>query len=222
MSRPQALVFDLFGTLFQLEPLGPKLQAAGLPEGSLKLWFARVLRDAFAIECAGGYRDFRDVARGSLEVLLAENGREAAATAIDAVLDAFPGLPAYADVKPALSLARERGLTVATLGNGSSQTARALLEHNGLSALVQQVSSIEEVRHWKPHPAPYLHAVKKLGRQPGEVTLIAAHAWDVQGAKRAGLGGLWVSRMEKLRQPAMEAGDGAAATVLEAVQRAVS
>lgn len=68
----KAVVLDLFGTLFQLEPLGKHLEAAGVPASSLRLWFARILRDAWALEVAGQYRPFREVAGGALEVLIVE------------------------------------------------------------------------------------------------------------------------------------------------------
>ena len=36
-----------------------------------------------------------------------------------------------------------------------------------------------------------------MGVAPGELALVAAHAWDVNGASRAGLVTGWVSRLEK-------------------------
>src|SRR5260370_30660531 len=75
----KAVVLDLFGTLFPLEPLGKHLEAAGVSASALKLWFARILRDAWALEVAGQYRPFREVAGGALEVLMVEQGRHAGA-----------------------------------------------------------------------------------------------------------------------------------------------
>ncbi len=71
----KAVVLDLFGTLFPLEPLGKHLEAAGVSASALKLWFARILRDAWALEVAGQYRPFREVAGGALEVLMVEQAR---------------------------------------------------------------------------------------------------------------------------------------------------
>src|SRR3989442_13489475 len=51
-NAPAAVVFDIFGTLFSLEPVGERLERAGLPRSSLDLLFARTLRDAFALEVA--------------------------------------------------------------------------------------------------------------------------------------------------------------------------
>jgi 2-haloacid dehalogenase len=201
--KPAVVLFDVFGTMFRLDPLGAKLEEIGLP-GALKVWFARTLRDAFALEAAGAFKTFREVASGALEVLLVENGRDPDRKAIRGVLDTFKELPAWADVKPSLERLRERGVRIATLGNGSSEVAKALLEHAGISSFFEATLSVEEAKHWKPDPAAYQFALRKLDVQAKDAALIAAHAWDVMGARRAGLRGAYVSRLEKRFQPAME------------------
>jgi 2-haloacid dehalogenase len=215
----KAVVLDLFGTLFPLEPLGNHLEAAGVPASSLKLWFARILRDAWALEVAGQYRPFREVAGGALEVLIVEQGGTPERRKMGQVLDAFATLPPYPDVKPSLERLRARGLVLASLGNGSKEVADKLFENAGLSSLVERRLSIDEVKHWKPHAAAYQYAVGKLGVPASEVTLLAAHAWDVQGAKRAGLRGAWVGRLEKRFEPAMGAPDLAAESIAELVEK---
>jgi 2-haloacid dehalogenase len=84
----KAVVLDLFGTLFPLEPLGKHLEAAGVSASARRLWFARILRDAWALEVAGQYRCFREVAGGALEVLIVEQGGTPERKKMDQVLDA--------------------------------------------------------------------------------------------------------------------------------------
>jgi 2-haloacid dehalogenase len=216
--KPAVVLFDVFGTMFQLDPIGKKLEEIGLP-GALKLWFARTLRDAFAIEAAGSFRTFREVAGGALEVLLVENGREPDRKVIGRVLDTFKELPAWPDLEPALERLRERGVRLATLGNGSTEVVRALLERAGVASLFEASISVEEVKHWKPHPAPYQHALGTLGVEAGEAALIAAHSWDILGARRAGLAGAWVSRLEKRFHPAMEQPSLSGDSIAEVVEK---
>ena len=217
-NAPAAVVFDIFGTLFSLEPLGERLERAGLPRSSLDLLFARTLRDAFALEVAGDFHRFREVMAGSMQVLMAASGRQSEVETIGRALDAFTELPPFPDVRPAFELLRERGIRVATLGNGSAATVRNLLERAGLGQLVEAVLSIEDAKHWKPHAAAYQYAERKLGLEPDRLALVAAHAWDVQGAKRAGWRAAWVSRLEKYFHPAMAACDVVGGTVEEAVR----
>ena len=73
--RPFAIAFDVIETCFSLESLRPRLQALGLKnDDALELWFARMLRDAFALAAADRYRPFKDVAAGALTVTLSDHG----------------------------------------------------------------------------------------------------------------------------------------------------
>jgi 2-haloacid dehalogenase len=72
-------------------------------------------------------------------------------------------------------------MTAARLG-----VARAQLEHAGIIARFEAVLSADAVRRLKPAREPYRMAAERLGVEPGEVLLVAAHAWDVAGALRAG------------------------------------
>lgn len=49
-----------------------RLASAGLPGETLEVWFARTLRDAFALEATDVYQPFREIASAALTSLLAE------------------------------------------------------------------------------------------------------------------------------------------------------
>jgi 2-haloacid dehalogenase len=86
---------------------------------------------------------------------------------------------------------------IGVLTNAGENQTRQLLEAAGLDERVAELVSVEEVELYKPHPAVYRHAAERLGVEPKSVTLIAAHAWDVVGAKAAGLDTIWVDRLER-------------------------
>ena len=52
---------------------------------------------------------------------------------------------------------------------------------------------------------------------PAEATLVAAHAWDIVGARAAGLESIWVDRLER-RWPLPVAEPRRAASLLEAAE----
>ncbi|HYS79392.1 MAG TPA: haloacid dehalogenase type II [Anaeromyxobacteraceae bacterium] len=206
MPRPAAAVFDVIETLFPLAPLRPKLAALGLPD-ALDLFFTRILRDAFALDASGTFKPFREIAGGALEVLAAQHGLAPDRAGLDAVLDAFGTLEPHPDVRPAFELLRARGVTVATLSNGGVATTRGLLDRCGLLPLVARVMGVDEIRRYKPAKDIYLHAARTMGLAPGRVAMVAVHAWDLEGARRAGLVTAWASRLERRYHPAMEPPD---------------
>jgi 2-haloacid dehalogenase len=203
VTRPDVVAFDVVGTLFSLDPVATRLREVGLAPGALEEWFARFLRDAFALDTTGRYAPFRDIAGGTLEVMLVEKTGQAAPASIGRVLEVFWELPPYADVRPALErLHRGRVRTVA-LTNGAATTTNQLLRRAGLDSFFERIISIDEVQHWKPRRDIYLHAARLVGVPPERLALVATHAWDIAGASAAGLVTGWVSRQEKFFYRAM-------------------
>lgn len=213
--RPSVVAFDVVETLFSLEPLRARWCALGLPAEALELWFARLLRNAFALEASGTFQTFGEVARATLEVLLAEHGLVAAAPALGEALAGFGELPAHADGAPALQLLHAAGVRLVALTNGEADNTRRLLGRAGLDRWIERVISIDEVRRWKPAREVYLHAARVMGVAPGALALVAAHAWDIHGAGRAGLVTGWVSRLERRFSAAMTPPDVVGATLVE-------
>lgn len=217
--RPVAVAFDVIETLFSLESLRPRLQALGLKADALDLWFAQMLRDAFALAATNTYKPFKDVAAGSLEVMLVNHGLRSDASRIETVLQGFAELSTHPDVAIAFARIHDVGIRIVTLTNGSAKNTRALLEKAGLAGIVEQVLSIEEVKAWKPRRQVYLHAAEALALKPEEMALVAAHAWDCHGAKQAGLLAGWVERQDKRFQPAFQPPDVTGNTVLQVCER---
>lgn len=185
--RPSAVAFDVVETLLSLASVEAALRPLGVP---LPLFFTRFLRDGFALAAAGDHQPFPAVAASALRVL-APGGSDADR---QAVLDAFTRLAAHPDAAPAMERLSGAGVQVVTLTNGGADTTSRLLAGAGLDVHVERVISVDDVGRWKPAPEPYLHAAAALGRRPGEIALVAAHDWDVHGAKRAGLVTGWCSR----------------------------
>ena len=56
-----------------------------------------------------------------------------------------------------------------------------------------------------------------LGQPPERLALVAVHAWDVEGARRAGLVGGWSARLERRFNPAMGQPDAQGADLVAVV-----
>jgi 2-haloacid dehalogenase len=80
---------------------------------------------------------------------------------------------------------RNARITPFALTNGSAEVAAAMLANAKLE--LAAVISVDEVGIGKPHRRVYEHGAKVIGAAVGELALIAAHGWDINGAKAAGL-----------------------------------
>lgn len=217
-ERPRVVAFDVVETLFALESVRKRLQGLGLDAGALEHWFAGFLRDAIALSASGVYTPFRPVAASSLAVFLSRHGVEPSEEHVDSVLSGFGELDAHDDVRPALELLRDHGVPPVALSNGAAESTRQLLARAGLEPLVARVFSIDDVGRWKPFPEPYLHAAAELVLHPGELAMVAVHAWDVHGAKQAGLVTGWADRLEGQWNAAMATPDVTGSSLVDVVQ----
>ena len=131
-------------------------------------------------------------------------------------------LPAHPEVPEALERLHKAGLRLAALTNSTEEVARAQLEHAGIVGWFEQVLSADMVERLKPAPEPYLLAGQRLGVAVGRVRLVAAHAWDVAGAARAGCATAFVARPGKVLDPLVEAPDVIGADLAEVADRIIA
>jgi len=186
-TRPKAVAFDIIGTTFPLDSLRPGVVALGLPPAGLEGWFAAGLRDAFALALTGGFEPFAKVLEATLDGVLAEQGLTPPAAAKNSLIHGLEALAPRPGAAEAFSMLVDAGVTVIALTNGSQGSTRKLLDRAAFAAPPRHIVSVDHVRRSKPAADVYLHAAEVAGVEPGELALVAAHAWDIQGAHAAGL-----------------------------------
>lgn len=208
--RPEVVVFDVVETLASLDAVQTRLSEVGLPPEVLPAWFTRILRDAMALTLAGDYAGFADIAASALHAHT--RGRLGDAQ-IQAVVAGFGRLTPQPDAVAAVRAAAQAGTRVFTLSNGAAAATQAFLDRAELTAWVERVLSIDEVRVWKPARAPYELALRVSGVPAERVALVAVHSWDIHGAHAAGLTTGWCPRLEGEPTPAFTPADVNAATL---------
>lgn len=211
-------MFDVNGTLFALDRLGDALEDAGLPGHAIDLWFARTLASGFALAASDTFASFAGLGRSHLRRILRSFGLASDSTTLDRLLEMLSHLDAHDDVEAAFHRLHETGTRIVTLTNGSAELTRRLLERNGLNVFVERCFEAAEVGRWKPRPEPYRHVAAELGLEADALALVAVHAWDVHGAKRAGLVAAWVSRLEGELLAEIDEPDVRARSLVEAVE----
>jgi|SRR5688572_19061907 len=189
------IVFDLVGTLFSLRRVEAVFHAAAVPAEILPFWFARLLHVTMASTLAGRYTPFLAAGESALRQVLTY--RDLPHHVVADAMAAMRTLDPWPDTDTALTALRQAGHTLVALSNAHPEMLASLLGGARLTQLFAAVLSSDEVRHCKPHPAPYRMALERMGAQPAQACMVAAHAWDVQGAAAVGLRTVWISRVEK-------------------------
>lgn len=193
-SRPQAVAFDILGTVFSLEPMRAKLIALGLPPLALEFLYTAGLRDTFAMAASTTFAPFISVLEGCLDEVLTMHGLSASSDQKQDVLATMKVLPAHEHARAAFEILATAEIRIFALSNGAASSTSNLLSGAGLNGFVEQVLSVEDVKLSKPRPEVYLYAAQTAAVAPEAMMLVAAHPWDVHGAKVADLMAGYVAR----------------------------
>lgn len=194
MTPPVTLVFDVNETLLSLDPMKVKLEQVFGADPPVGEWFARMLHGSLVSNHLGSYRPFDVIGVEALLTVATKRGLALRAEDAQDIVAVMSSLPPHPDVYNAMERLFDGGFTMVALTNGSSAAANAQIENAGLHIFLQRVFSVEEVRRFKPDPAPYRHAAESLGVGIDKTLLVAAHDWDCAGAIAAGAHAAFVKR----------------------------
>lgn len=192
----RALAFDVFGTLVDWRSgVAEAFRAGGVPGDPEELadaWRARY-RPVLAEVNEGSrpWGNFDDLHLVTLDDLLAERGMDVPIEERRRLVGAWHRLDPWPDVTAGLE-ALHRGRVTAALSNGHVALLVDLARHADLR--FDCVLSAELAHAYKPAPEVYRTAARLLGVEAAELMLVAAHAWDLEGAREAGLRTAFVER----------------------------
>jgi 2-haloacid dehalogenase len=196
MLEPEALAFDVYGTL--VDPIGISKQLEEyLSDGALRVaevWRQKQLEYTFRITCMERYEAFERVTRKALDYALAATAQELAPEQRDALMARYDDLERFADVEPGLQRLKEAGHAMVVFSNGAPRMLDAVIDAAGLRPYFQRFVSVDEVKAYKPSPKTYRHVARRLGLPIGEIRLVSSNPFDVIGAAAAGMRTAWVDR----------------------------
>lgn len=191
---PGVILFDVNETLLDLSALRPQFEEIFGPEPPMGEWFARMLHGSLVANHTGRYRPFGLIGAEALMVVATKRSIELASDTAVRVVESMRRLPAHPDVAPALASLASAGFRMATLTNGSSDAVVEQLSSSGLEGFFEQTISVDAVRRFKPAPETYLHAAVVLNANLDDLLLVAAHDWDIVGARSVGISGAFLAR----------------------------
>jgi 2-haloacid dehalogenase len=192
----RALTFDVFGTLLDWRfTITSAFQDSGLeaePDELADDWRARALaatQDVNREQRPWGTLDaLHEITLGEL---LDERGLELSREGRAALVRAWHRLDPWPGVPTALETLRQRRV-VAALSNGNLALLVDLVRRGNLR--FDCLLSAEFDRVYKPEAEVYLTGVRLLDLEPSEVMMVAAHPFDLKGARGAGLRTAFIDR----------------------------
>ena len=192
----RGLVFDVFGTLVDWRSgIAEAFRVSGVPGDAEEMadeWRARywpVLREVNA--GARPWGNFDDHHRLTLDDLLTERGVDVPIQERRRLVGAWHRLDPWPDVRSGLEALRHDRVTAA-LSNAHVALLVDLARHRDLR--FDCLLSAEMAHAYKPAQAVYQTATRLLDLEPAELMMVAAHPFDLEGARGAGLQTAFVDR----------------------------
>nr|WP_297459827.1 haloacid dehalogenase type II [uncultured Halomonas sp.] len=199
MSR--YLVFDVNETLLDVAALDPFFEHLFGDVHTRVEWFLTLEENWLTATVIDRYQPFGELAQGALTMTGRRRGIDVTDDQRKELVAGLKTLPPHVDVLQALQSLRDHGLHLTALTNGSLETAKQQLESAGLADCFDAIMAVEEVKRYKPAPEPYRMVAERLGIATAEMTMVAAHAWDIAGAASAGCRTAFVARPGKVLNP---------------------
>lgn len=193
--RPDVLFFDLNETLIDLKEVRASITSAlGDEKNVASVWFETLLHYSLVATVSQQYHNFGQIGAAALVMVAQNRGIEMSMERARQILAPVRTAPAHPEVPAALQRLKREGFRMATLTNSSRAAMKAQLENAGIDSYFEQTLSVEDVAIYKPHRHVYLWAARRMNVAPQECMLIAAHGWDMAGAKAAGMETAFISR----------------------------
>ena len=187
----EALVFDAYGTLFDVHSVAARCESSWPGKGLRlwQLWRAKQLEYTWQRSLMQRYAPFSTVTREALAYSCEALGLELSVAQMEGLMSEYLSLATYPDVAPTLG---KLGKKQAILSNGSPDMLLPLVKNSGLR--FDAVISVDELKVFKPAPQVYELATKKLGTEKGEIAFVSSNCWDALGAKSYGFSVYWINR----------------------------
>ena len=201
MEKPRAVLFDAYGTLFDVYSvaLAAEQLFPGRGDALSVLWRDKQIEYTHLVTGSGAgehYQPFWQLTRAALQYACRRLRLDLTRTAEERLLNEYRALSAFPEVRDVLQTLRARGITTGILSNGDPQMLGISVRSAGLDGLLDHVLSGDAVRKYKPHPALYALGPQATGLAPRQIAFVSSNSWDALAATWYGFRTLWVNRAQ--------------------------
>ena len=194
MKSLRCLVFDAYGTVFDVHSIVAALDRIFPGQGPevSQAWRTRQLEYSWLRSLMDRYEDFWKVTESAIIATCNAMKLPLEANTRAQLMEAYLSLKPFPEVKQTLSALSK--IPKAILSNGNPKMLGDVVKNAGLEGAFSQLISADEVKIYKPSPAAYQLAVKKMGANAESIGFVSSNFFDVAGAKVFGFRTYWVNR----------------------------
>jgi 2-haloacid dehalogenase len=196
LPRPRAVLFDAYGTLFDVYSVGLLAEQLfpGHGERLAQLWRDKQIEYTRLTSMSGRYRPFWELTRAGLRFAALRLGLTLAAAAEDRLMNQYRHLSAFPENREVLQALKARGVRAGILSNGDPEMLAVAVRSAGFAELLDPVLSVHALRRYKTDPAAYRLGAEALGLPERDILFVSSNGWDAIGATWHGYTTLWVNR----------------------------
>ena len=194
MNKPKAIIFDAYGTLFDVNSAAEKSKnkIGDKWEAFANYWRTTQLEYTWLRSLMHRHKDFWQITEDSLDKSMKVfNINKDMKTEL---LNLYKKLSPFSEVKKTLENLKKKEIKLSILSNGTPELLNTLVVSNKLEKIFDDIFSIEEVRIYKPDSKVYDLPVNKYKIKPNEIIFLSANTWDVSGGGNYGYNSVWVNR----------------------------
>ena len=198
MKNIKAIVFDAYGTLFDVNSAAEKCKGkiGDKWEGFANFWRTTQLEYTWLRSLMKRHKDFWQVTEDSLDKSMKTFSIDSSMK--NELLDLYKKLSPYSEVKGVLNSLKEKKYKLAILSNGTPALLNELVRSNNLEDIFDDLFSIEEVGIYKPDSKVYDMPIKKYQIKADEIAFLSANTWDISGGGNYGYNAIWVNRNKNI------------------------
>jgi len=206
MEKPQAILFDAYGTLFDVYSVGLLAEQLYPGHGTAlsQLWRDKQIEYSRLVTTSNHgahYRPFWDLTRAALvhavkRLVPEQAGRPGNDARIDQLMNQYRSLSAFPENRAVLQQIRDAGLVTGILSNGDPAMLALAVKSAGLDGLIDHVISVDAVRLYKTAPQAYALGEQATGLRAHQIGFVSCNAWDALAATWYGYQTLWVNRYQ--------------------------
>jgi 2-haloacid dehalogenase len=205
MEKPRAVLFDAYGTLFDVYSVGLLAEQLFPGQGArlATVWRDKQIEYTRLVPTSdhgAHYQPFWTLTQNALAfaIKLIEPAARSDWPAFEAraaqLMNQYRSLSAFPENREVLQALRERGIATGILSNGEPEMLGIAIRSAGLDGLLDHVISVDGIRKYKTHPDAYALGEAATGLPRGQIVFVSSNAWDALAATWFGYRTLWVNR----------------------------